>query len=356
MRFLRWTGYGPLTADLRRIEDFFGGLPTDTSLEERQGLQSVLRQFLTWRGIPKGKWPGVLNGRMHGPRKHLTRDDLLTFEEVQALVDAGENPRDRAFMAVLYDTGARIEEVTLLKFGDVREHKEYVGTFVVTFRKSDTASKAHTRTNSLFESHPLVQWLNEHPTKDPRDPLWTALKGEPEDGITVDALRWRFTHIVDRAKELHTVGRHRRIHPHLMRHTRATRLIEMGYSETKLKVRLGWTVGTRMLERYIHLAAEADTDEEARVHGVKVIGKKSPQTLKAQLCPRCDAPNPRTYIYCFNCGKQLSEDAGFRALLREAYGKDPTKEDLLEALDRLARGKPLIDSGKKDEQPDASVQ
>lgn len=120
-RWLRWAEYPSLDRAVERIEGFFGFLD-DVTLEERQGIQSVLRQFVRWAKRPV---PDVLSWRVHGVRRQLVRDDLLTDEEVQALINVADHPRDRAFLAVLWDTGARIDEVCHLRYGDVRPHAEY---------------------------------------------------------------------------------------------------------------------------------------------------------------------------------------------------------------------------------------
>lgn len=48
--------------------------------------------------------------------------DLLTREDVQALKDACQNTRDRAFIAMLYETGVRIGELIDLAVGDIEDH------------------------------------------------------------------------------------------------------------------------------------------------------------------------------------------------------------------------------------------
>jgi integrase len=301
-RWLRWAEYPSLDTAVERIESFFGFLD-DVSLEERQGVQSVLRAFVKWAGRPV---PDVLTRRVYGARRPLMRDDLLTNAEIQGLINVCDHPRDRAFLATLWDTGARIDEVCQLRYGDVRAHPDYPAALVVVLRKSKTVA----RQNTLFEAAPYLRdWLNVHPAKKPTSPLWAVMKGKGSNGggLDTDSARWRFYHMAERAKRSGLIPLHKRVHPHLMRHTRATRLVELGYNETKLKQRLGWGLDSKMLPRYITLAEEGDSDEEARIHGVKVVENRPKSGLDHTLCARCEAPNSPTNRFCSVCGAIMKE-------------------------------------------------
>ena len=45
------------------------------------------------------------------------------------------------------------------------------------------------------------------------------------------------------------------LHPHTFRHTCATRLLDAGMQESDVRVLLGWSRGSRMLERYTQSGA-----------------------------------------------------------------------------------------------------
>ena len=45
------------------------------------------------------------------------------------------------------------------------------------------------------------------------------------------------------------------LHPHTFRHTCATRLLESGMQESDVRVLLGWSRGSHMLERYTQSGA-----------------------------------------------------------------------------------------------------
>lgn len=45
---------------------------------------------------------------------HLLPEELLTKEEIHAMIDAAQNPRDKAFVAVLAESGCRVGEIAKL--------------------------------------------------------------------------------------------------------------------------------------------------------------------------------------------------------------------------------------------------
>ena len=59
------------------------------------------------------------------------------------------------------------------------------------------------------------------------------------------------------------------LHPHVFRHTCAIKLLEAGMQESDVRVLMGWSRGSRMLERYTASGA-AERALEARA-GVRLV-------------------------------------------------------------------------------------
>lgn len=81
----------------------------------------ILRKFYKWLRQtedypPEVKWIKIkdikINEKLFGK--------ILTKEEVEKLANTCENPRDRALILVLFESGCRIGEILPLKIGDVR--------------------------------------------------------------------------------------------------------------------------------------------------------------------------------------------------------------------------------------------
>ena len=49
------------------------------------------------------------------PKQKIQQSDLVTPEEVKALIDTANNARDRAIFSTLYDSGCRIRQLFLMK-------------------------------------------------------------------------------------------------------------------------------------------------------------------------------------------------------------------------------------------------
>ncbi len=318
-RWLRWAGYPPLKDAVKRLQDFFAYLAEESTLNERREAQIAIRQFL---GVERGnkRAPAILFAKLKGKNGSLTRNDLLTEAEVQALIDACDHPRDRAFIATLWDTGARVDEVCSIKAADVRPTQ--YGAYDVTLSRSKTFE----RNVACFEAAPYLRtWLNMLGKTGDGASLWTSRR-RGEDGIDVEGARYILRAAVAKARESGKLAARKRVYPHLFRHSRATRLVEMDYHETKLTARLGWALSSRQIARYVHLAAMGDIDEEARIHGIKAKPRE-PLGLRKVACPHCEAPNSPSDRFCSACGSVL--DAKEREVLVAQRGR--VLKDLLES-------------------------
>ncbi|MDY7083330.1 MAG: tyrosine-type recombinase/integrase, partial [Halobacteria archaeon] len=121
--------------------------------------KKVLRSFWKWMNdgetTEEVAWISVGNG---GNDK--LPQDLLTKEDVEAQIDACKNPRDKAFVSLLWETGARIGELIDLTVGDIEDRAHG--------KKVTLDGKTGSRRLPLVESVPyLNRWLSEHPNPEP---------------------------------------------------------------------------------------------------------------------------------------------------------------------------------------------
>ena len=102
-------------------------------------------------------------------KNEMKEPDVLTENEAMTMVRSADNPRERAFIAVLYEGGFRIGEALTARVIDVE------------FDENGEKIKAHGKTDSntvrLITSVPLLaRWLEEHPFRnDPNAPLFASL-------------------------------------------------------------------------------------------------------------------------------------------------------------------------------------
>jgi len=247
---------------------------------------------------------------------YKTSEHVLTREEVEAMCRAAHHPRDRAFISMLYETGARASEICNLRVGDV-EMTAY-GAVVHLGRREN--AKTGPRDVIIFSSAvDLALWLSLHPSPDdPESPLWCALPTSNSEG--------RMTHTAFR-KIITTAAREagirKRVHLHLFRHSRATELAEV-LNEVELCDFFGWVYGSNMPRIYIHRSKEALQKKLLQLHGVEEI--EQPKSIKIERCPRCNTLFGVGDRFCRRCGLGVGEPAEFQ-MVKQA------KEEAITALD-----------------------
>ncbi|MEM4368438.1 MAG: site-specific integrase [Candidatus Anstonellales archaeon] len=218
--------------------------------------------------------------------------DILTEDEVKKLIDVAEHPRDKAFISLLYELGARISEIGNLKIKDISKDKY---SFIV-----DIVGKTGHRTpRVVFSSPHLTAWLNIHPLRNnPNSPLW-VLHGTTKEKMDYSAYRALVKRLAKKAKIK------KRIYPHLFRHTRVTHLLaNKMINEAQAKVYFGWIPSSKMLSEYSHLISADVNETILKIHGIKNIEEKDTK-LKVKQCPRCQAINESENLFCGKCSSIL---------------------------------------------------
>lgn len=216
-----------------------------------------------------------------------SKKDLLTKEEVRMLVLNAPSPKMAALIAVLYETGARIDELLNVKIGDIEFHEQYAEIYI---RKSKTRE----RSVPIIESLPyLLNWLRVHPHRNDKEAYVFNSRKTKQKMTTLNA------DIL--IKRLGKKVLRRNVYPHLFRHTRVTHLMKK-MKESPLKQLMGWTKDSRMLGVYDHLDDSDAMDEYMQLYGL-VPRKNDEVPLDITIeCPRCGMQNMQNAIYCNRCG------------------------------------------------------
>ena len=269
----------------------------------------------------------------------VRRTDCWEEEEIKKLLGAATNPRNKALVAILTETGARVGEVGSLRVGDVYQDEH---GFLIHLR-----GKTGERDDRVLYSGPLLaEWLNVHPRRtDPNAPLFPHPKtGKP---LGYQAILGLFKRLAAKAG----LG-HKRCNPHIFRHSRATLLAEQGWPEPIIKQYLGWDRDSRMLSTYNHLSSRQANRYMLMAHGITSKETTEPK-LKAQLCVTCHAENGPSARFCSRCARPLTHEAALKYNDRKnrASGildqlvKDPEfgevfKRMISEFLERQSRSSP----------------
>ncbi len=274
----------------------------DYSVWTKQNYRVILKKFYKWleygdgygnrRGYPEiVEWINTNIKKKDKPK--VKASDILTEKEVNALINATGYPRDKAFIVMLYELGARISEIGNLKIKDVsRDEYSYI---------IDLSGKTGHRTPRIVISDPyLTIWLNEHPLREyPDSPLWVTI-GDRKNGImNYEALRKILLRIKGKARIK------KRLYPHLFRHSRVTHLLKnKQINESQAKIYFGWVPDSKVLAEYSHLLSSDVNDTILEIHGIKK-SKVEENELQPKQCPRCKKINMKDALFCQQCSSPL---------------------------------------------------
>lgn len=258
--YLKWCAREGRSAviDRRQVQAWIASL-LDAGAEPStaQTRQLAVKRFSAWLTEEGEQGPDPLIG-LKPPKLTERLIEPLTEEELGRLLKACQGKefrdvRDMAIVRLMAETGMRAGEAVGLVLDDLD-----LGAGLVTIRKSKSGrgrvvhigpktAQAVDRYLRMRRTHKLAVrptvWLGERSTGLGYTGLWTALQRRAGmAGIE-------------------------RFHPHLFRHTAASRWLSAGGSEGGLMAQAGWTQRA-MLDRYSRATASARAAEEAKKLGL----------------------------------------------------------------------------------------
>ena len=226
------------------------------------------------------------------PKRKLP-DALFDENDIENMIKACYHPRDAALISFLYESGCRKGEMLGLTIKSVTFDDKGA---VVTFPEGKTGSR---RILIIYAASFLRTWIESHPRKDiPENPLFCSLRS-PDKALSETGLHNQLKDVAKRA------GIKKRIYPHLMRHSRASKLAKH-LTEQELKTVLGWTAGSNMAATYVHLSGQDIDPSIMRMYGLDIPIKQEGE-LKVFQCPRCKRNMPVGAAFCSVCGLPISD-------------------------------------------------
>ena len=277
-----------------------GGKLSEWSIEN---YKATFRKFYTWMG--KKDAVGWIK-RNNRPNYKVKPDYSISQEEVDMLISACYNARDKAIFSILYDTGIRLGEMLTIRIKDI-EFDDYGMRIMVTGKTGTRVVRATGDSVGFVRA-----WLNVHPDMFNEEGwlfcgLGTNMHGDntAREPMDHDQVYRMFSKVKARAiKNGFPVSK--RINPHKFRHNRATQLASK-VREPILEKQMGWIPSSRMTRVYVHLNDDEVDTAMLEANGIKVE-KKQPDTRKSKACLSCKTPNPAKSKYCLQCGRPLDYD------------------------------------------------
>ena len=247
-----------------------------------------IRRFFKWLYDPDDlEFPDLVKGpafkerpkntKAGGTKKEfqLKKEDLLTSEEVTAIIESADHPMYQAIYAAMIATGARvIRELLSIQIQDVTlEEDQYK---IQIWGTLDREKEDQPEREALgFEGvYYLKLWLSLHPRRfDPTAYVFYAERSGKYP-LPENTLRDHLTRDVEVAAQTVPSLKTKRMYLHLWRHTAATVwAAKPNMTIFALNQQFGWSQGSRMAQKYVHLATE-DVEDVVRIaHGLEPKGE-----------------------------------------------------------------------------------
>jgi len=264
---------------------------------------------------------------------HVDERDMFTVEEVDALREACDNPRDRCVLELLLYTGQRIRAIQTLRVKDV-EPQQGIYWLNADAEGLKGADENGGKRPLLGAKQAVFDWLDYHPKPEPEAALITkrpgpnrGVAGEP---VTQSTIRRALKKIADRA------GVNKPPNPHNFRHYFVTiTKREYNMDDATIKYLIGHSPDSTVMETtYQHLTDEDYLKDAEVQYGIREPEDESP--LTPDVCPTCGNQLANDAKACGRCGsvftpdakaseKQLQQDIGATKALT---GDDISEEDL----------------------------
>lgn len=279
----------------------------------------ILRQFILWmigEGYSNISEKKIRDIKVPAVDTSTTRpDEIITVDEIDRMLKACKHSRDRALIAVFYESGCRVGELARFTWKDMAFDEHGVKCYI-----TDTKSSKRRYARLTMAHHALAAWKADSPDTSPDAPVFISLKDQsPVTYLTV-------TRLIIRTQR--AAGIEKKLHPHLFRKSRITHMISQNFQESVVKQSMWANLDTKMFKTYVCLAEDDIDDEFLAKAGVR--RKKTPEEnpLAPRPCPHCHYVNGPGMSFCGKCGASLTKEV------------QDTQDDLMKILSRKASDDP----------------
>ena len=242
MEFMAKEGHEPLTledVDAEAVESFLDHLESDrgNSVATRNQRQAALNSFLSYVRAREPELYGQLTEALAVPRKKAEKPAIayLTVAETEALFASIDDTsfdglRDKAMLAFLYETAARVSELT----GCLSCQLRFDSSPYVELRGKGGKVRNVPVGDSFAEL--LKSYMEAHGVAGGRETLFANRYGQPltQKGVSYVLDK----HLAEASKSMPGISR-KKITCHCLRHSRAMHLLEAGVNLIYIRDILG---------------------------------------------------------------------------------------------------------------------
>ena len=233
-KFLDWSGKKPEDVTLEDARDFIYELRVDKKMSTQycNGINAALKFF--YRHVLHKSWDQDVVPRM---TNDLKLPEVMPLESIEKMIDATTEIRNKAIISLLYLSGLRVGELCRLAPGDI-----YMSTMQVHIR----GGKNHWDHWTLLSQHSLdllTEYWRSYPVQ--REYLFVALQAphKPLKKSGVEAMVKKIGRLVGISNA----------HPHTLRHSFASHMVEQGVSLENIQAMMGHR-DADSTHKYIHVS------------------------------------------------------------------------------------------------------
>ena len=269
-----------------------------------------IKRFFKWYGKPE-----VMDGVKRYKRKEKSiykPSDLWTTEDDLLFYKYCPSKKYCCYHAVSRDSSCRPSELLRVKVKDVMfkmaGNKQYAEILV--------SGKTGSRHIPLINSIPyLKDWLEDHPEKNNPNAYVFGRKGNK---ITSEGIRnnykYRLKPYFESLKNIDSTDKERIKEllkkpwsPYIRRHSALTDKSKI-LKEHVLRQHAGWSISSRMPEKYLHYFGNESNEAILEAYGLKPKDQEI-NKLQPVQCPNCGEGNRVDSKFCAKCRMVLSYDA-----------------------------------------------
>lgn len=238
-------------------------------------------------------------------RSSVDERTVLTVDEFHAIREACIQTRDKALVDFLGYTGQRLSVAQQLTVGDVElEDGQWHFPKGEGFKGAEKTMRKRPLLGALKS---VGEWIEQHPTGEPNDALFTAINGRqgtPGDTMNTDSFRGALKRAADRA------GVDKPANPHAFRHHFVTvAKKQYGMDNETIKKLIGHSPKSNVMQTtYAHLS---DDDHIAAAEEAFGLREDEEEDYTAPpVCPACHRPLRPDTESCPSPGCKNRWDAG----------------------------------------------
>ncbi len=287
-----------------KINNVFAELQKECSPGYISTIINVSKRLARWLNdgeLPKG-FKDLKKANRKDQRRKLNPEDMWSWEDGKKLASLMNSTQMKAMIFTQLDAGFRPSEFVDLKYKDVIVKKD-----IIIFQVQD--GKTGSRPVPCQRCVPyFLRWYEQHPTKNPDDPLWITEFREKSN----PAIEGRKDYKI-RPYRYHAILKRIKWYAQKANIKKPCDFYDLRHSSCVLdkldNVPLDVAAARHghSVEYFTEIYGRLDLDDLAnrmRLHYGGKIEKRKIETTK--VCERCDFPNVENAGRCDKCGSALS--------------------------------------------------